>query len=183
MITILTISTGYWMWARIMVYGPTIRNYSQKLEDLDHKFNDLEIVKENLPKIQETFRLSDVNFDTLKNQIPDNSSYPRLFEQIRELADKHQVEIKSFSPNMTDSYPAINTFLTFSSKYIKRYPVEVHLLGHFMNIGIFLEELMTLPYIVNIHNLKIESEFTNRGSLSCNLILFTYMFIEKAKAV
>ncbi|MCH7732689.1 MAG: type 4a pilus biogenesis protein PilO [Candidatus Marinimicrobia bacterium] len=181
-IILLTISTGLWIWTKLVIHDPAIQTYSQQLKQLNLKFNELEGIRENMPKIQDNYNLSGVDFDTLKNQIYDNRSYIRILEQIRDLAGKHQVEIKSFSPNLNDSYPTINTFLTFNKKHIERYPVQVRVFGQFLNISVFLEEILNLPTMVNIHSLKMETELTNGGSLSCDLVFYTYMFIEDTKA-
>lgn len=174
---LLVVAFSGWSWAKFSVYGPSIDKSSRELKELKTRLQDMEFIKGNSTNMKNTFEKTKMEFDTLKSLIPNNESYVNLLQEVRKLANKNEVEIISFSPRLIDSFPAIKTFLTKSPKHIERYPVEIRMLGKFKNLTTFIEEILELPRTVNIGRLKLESELLKTGSLSCDLVLYTYMFL------
>ncbi len=173
---LLVLAFSGWSWAKFSVYGPSIETSSKELKELQTRSKDMEFIKSNIISMKNTFENTKIEFDTLKSTVPDNNSYVNLLQEIRELANKHDIRIISFSPRLMDSFPAIKTFLTYSPKHIERYPVQIRLFGEYLKLGAFMEEMLVLPSIVNIGRLTLESELTQEGGISCTMVLFTYMY-------
>jgi len=168
-----------WSWVKISVYGPSIEKYSKQLKEVRTRFDDMDFIKSNIASMKSTFETTNTEFDTLKSIVPNSENYVVLLKEIKSLATKNKIEIISITPRLMDSFPAVKTYLTSSNKHIERYPVQVKLFGKYLNLGNLLEEMLALPSIVNIGRLTLASELTKDGGVSCDLVLFTYMYKQR----
>ncbi len=164
-----------WLWINTSVFHKQHDTAQISLSEIEGKLATLEMVKKKYPDIEEQLELWQTYVDSLRDRFPTKDTYMSQMQVIRETAEKHQIEILSFSPNIKDSFPALHTLVQSSSEHIERYPVQIRLFGTYLDIGAFTEELHTLDFIVNIGNIKLETEFSKPGGLVCNLVLFTYM--------
>jgi Tfp pilus assembly protein PilO len=180
LILVLVGSSLWWGWAEIHVNGQKIERYQSELDELEKKSHDLIEVQESYQLVRQRFDTKVVEFDSFKTKVlVDEDSYIHLLEQIRELGQKQNVNIVSLSPIREDSYPGIKHGLKQTHKHIVRYPVQVRLLGDYLTIGAFLEQLLALPVTVNIGRVSLETELGSGGYLACELVLYTYMFREQ----
>lgn len=161
--------------------GGQIRAYGKELARLDRKSQELSQLMESHADLKKSYESTLMQFDSLRATIPDRESYVQVLEHIREIARKQHVEIVTFSPLREDSYPGIKHKLRFTGKYIERYPVQLRIFADFLTIGAFLEELLAMPSIVNIGKINLETELGAEGVLACELLLYTYNFVNKAK--
>ncbi len=167
-----------WIWVKWNVYQPRMVEMNSELETLNIKFKELDQMKNNLPQVREAFEATSQNFDTLKTRLTDNQSYVAMLEEIRSIAEKHNVEILSLSPSLSDSYPSIHTFLNHGNKHVERYPVQGRMQGEFFNICMMLDEITELPVDINIGKVKMESEMTEGKIVGCDVLFLTYMLVE-----
>ncbi|MBL7046654.1 MAG: type 4a pilus biogenesis protein PilO [Candidatus Marinimicrobia bacterium] len=181
MITVLLLSTGWWGWSDLWKNGSYIRQKEKELRNLEMKFNKLSDVKDSYSIVKEKYGTCLVEFDSLTGKIPDRDSFVNVFEDIRKIAEKQNIQIKSFSPILEDSYPAIKYKLKKTGKHIERYPIQIQLLGNYLTIGAFLEEIISLPTVVNIRSIGLETELESGGVLTCELVLYAYMVLDEVK--
>jgi len=176
----LFVATAWWVWANIYVNGQQIDYHKKELAKLEKQFQDLIEVQESYDKVKARHQSKLAEFDTLKTVIVyGQDAYIRHLEGIRNLAQKQNIQISTLSPSMEDSFPAIKSQLRFTKKHIERYPVQIRMLGDFLTIGAFLEELLALPVTVNIGRISMETELTSAGNLACEIILYTYVFLDQ----
>jgi len=119
----------------------------------------------------------------LKATIPTLDTYANVIEEVRKIADKQSLKIESFRPEMDDSYPALKTKLNFTELHIERRPIQLRVYGNYFTIGSFLEEILELNEIINIHSIQIETELSESNIISCDLVLFAYIYFEKNRKV
>ncbi|MCH7732161.1 MAG: type 4a pilus biogenesis protein PilO [Candidatus Marinimicrobia bacterium] len=179
LISILLVATGWWLWTDIWNNGGKIREKKSELKKLETKYNQLLEINESFPMILERYHNELAKLDSLKSEIPNRDSFVKVFEEIRRIAKRQNIIIKSLSPNLEDSYPAIKHKLKLTKKYIERYPVQIHIQGEFLTIGIFLEEILSLPTILNIGRISLGTELDTEGVLACELVLYAYIFFDE----
>lgn len=178
LISILLVTTGWWLWTGVWNNGGKIREKKSELVKLEIQYNQLLEINESYSSIQERYHNELAKLDFLKSEIPNRDSFVKVFEEIRQIANRQNIKIKSLSPNLEDSYPGIKHKLKLTKKYIERYPVEIQIEGEFLTIGIFLEEILSLPTILNIGRIKLDTELDVEGVLACELTLFAYIFFD-----
>ncbi len=175
---LLLAATAGWFYYTVSVAGEHINELETELAGINARFNELAMVSESYDdfKIRFTEKLS--SFDTLKTVIADNQGYASVLEAIREASERHKLQIVSLQPSLNDTYPALYTEMKIPKNHIECYPVEFKFYGDFLTVGAFLDDLLTLKPQVNIANLKLETEMEHGGVLTCELNLYTYIFIE-----
>ncbi len=176
----LALATGSWFYYTVVIAGTRIAELDGELTTINDRFNELAMVSETYEDFKIRFLDKVVAFDTLKSVIPDNQEYATILEQIRQAAEKHKLQVISLAPSLNDTYPALYTEMTIPKNHIECYPVQIKFYGDFLTIGAFLDDLLELDNYVNIANLKLETEMEHGGLLTCELNLYTYIFIEGA---
>ncbi|MCF6237824.1 MAG: type 4a pilus biogenesis protein PilO [Candidatus Marinimicrobia bacterium] len=179
LIALLVITIG-WFYYTVVVAGTRISELDSELNAINQRFNELAMVSESYEEFKQRFIEKVADFDTLKSVIPDNQEYATALEEIRQIAERHKLQIISLAPILTDTYPALYIELTIPKNHVECYPVQLKFYGDFLTIGAFLDDLLELETLVNIANLKLETETEHGGLLTCELNLYTYIFIEGA---
>ncbi|MCH8011316.1 MAG: type 4a pilus biogenesis protein PilO [Candidatus Marinimicrobia bacterium] len=179
LISILLVATGWWLWTGIWNNGGKIREKKSELKKLETKYNQMLEINESFPMILERYHNELAKLDSLKSEIPNRDSFLKVFEEIRRIAKRQNIIIKSLSPNLEDSYPGIKHKLKLTKKHIERYPVQIQIQGEFLTIGIFLEEILSLPTILNIGRISLGTELDTEGVLACELVLYAYIFFDE----
>ncbi len=171
------------VWGRIVVwgYGVEIRVQEDALDHLEENFIKLATAEETYDEIKNRYKDQLSQFDSLKQGIPNRDTFVSVLEEIRTIAEKQHLEIVSLSPVLEDSFPAIKYKLSFTGKHVERYPVQLQVLGDYLNIGAFLSEISSQKAIINFSRIHIASELEADSKLSCKVTLFTYMFLENVR--
>ncbi len=179
-VILLVLTTIGWFYYTVGIMGRRASELEAELADINGRFNELAMVSESYDDFKLKFNQKLVDFDTLRTIIPDNQSYAMVLEEVRQIAEKHKLQIISMAPLLNDIYPPLYTEMKIPKNHIECYPLEFKFYGDFLTIGAFLEDLMELDAGINIANLKLESEMEHGGVLTCELNLYTYIFIEGA---
>lgn len=179
-VILLLLSTLGWTYYTFFIAGNRITELESELATINDRFNELSMVSESYDEFKLRFNEKVVDFDTLKTIIPDNQAYARVLDQIRQGAEKHKLQIISLAPSLSDIYPALYTEMRIPKNHIECYPVQFNFYGDFLTIGAFLDDLLEMDMHVNIANMSIETEMEHGGLLTCELNLYTYIFIEGA---
>jgi Tfp pilus assembly protein PilO len=178
LLIVLILATLTWIWYDFVVFGRQITEKENRIEKIDRDFEKLNDIKDDFSTIQAKYDSSLAEFDTLKKVIPEPKDYVTVLETIRSIAKKQDIEIESFRPIQEDTFPAIKYLLTFTGKHLVRRPIQMRISGDFLTIGTFLEEVLKMKSAVNIESLTIETELNEGGILTCDLVFFSYMFLE-----
>ncbi|NQV43167.1 MAG: type 4a pilus biogenesis protein PilO [Candidatus Marinimicrobia bacterium] len=180
-IAFLVLATAGWFYYTVAVAGESISKLEAELADIHARFDELAGVTESYDEFKLRFSEKIENFDTLKTIIPDNQKYGDVLEQIRQISERHKLQILSFEPSLNDTYPALFTEMKIPKNHIECYPLQIKFYGDFLTIGAFLDDLLEMRQHVNIANIKLETEMEYGGMLTCELNLYTYIFIEGEK--
>ena len=125
------------MWTGVWKNGNQIRQQEKELTKYVERFEKLSDVRESYSDVKTRHSINASNFDSLRTIIPDRDSFVALLEEIRLIAEQQNIEVKSLSPTLEDSYPSIKDKLSFINKHIERYPVQMSIFGDFLTIGAF----------------------------------------------
>lgn len=180
-IIFLVLATSGWFYYTVAVSGPRISELEIELQGIKDRFDELAGITESYDEFKLRFMEKVEQFDTLKTIIPDNQGYASVLEEIRQISERHKLQIISLAPSLNDTYPALYTELKIPRNHVECYPVQIKFYGDFLTIGAFLDDLLEMRHLVNIANLKLETEMEFGGMLTCELNLYTYIFIQGAK--
>ena len=174
----LLISTIGWFYYTVSVAGAESARLEEELAGINKRFNELSMVSESYDEFKLRFTEKVAEFDTLKTIIPENQGYALVLEEIRQKLERHKLQVIDLNPSLNDTYPALYTEMKIPRNHVECYPVQLKFYGDYLTIGKFLEELLEMDMLVNIANMKMETEMQHGGALVCDLNLYTYIFIE-----
>ncbi len=177
-VILLLLATVGWFYYTFGVAGKQIKELEVELAGINDRFNELAMVSESYDDFKLRFNEKIADFDTLRTIIPDNQGYATVLEQIRQTSEKHKLQVISLAPSLNDVYPALYSEMKIPKNHVECYPVQFKFYGDYLTIGSFLDDLLDLKTQVNIANLKLETEMEHGGMLTCELNLYTYIFIE-----
>ena len=175
---LLLLATGGWFYYTVAVTGAHISELEIELEGINNRFDELAGITESYDEFKLRFTDKIEHFDTLRTIIPDNQGYAAVLEEIRQISERHKLQILSFDPSLNDTYPALYAQMKIPKNHVECYPVQIKFYGDYLTIGAFLDDLLEMDNLVNIANLKLETEMEYGGMLTCQLNLYTYIFIE-----
>lgn len=142
-----------------------------QFEQKQKKAANLEEYKEQLSEIEKTF-------GDLLRQLPDKTQVPELLVDVSQTGLASGLEFELFKPgaeNIKDFYAEL--------------PIEIRVIGNFVEFGTFVSGLASLPRIVTVHNIKITSNAKEGGAkktgkfpFAMNALVKTYRYLEEGAA-
>ncbi len=107
-----------------------------------------------------------VQFEIVKNTLPEKKDIPSLLTSISQAGRDSGLEFELFKPNKE-----------VKKQFYAEIPVSIQLLGQYHNIAVFFDKVASLPRIVNIRNIKLNSS-TKDSNLKTTCQAVTYRFLE-----
>lgn len=129
--------------------------------DTQNQLAELEYVQSKEPELKATFeqkqkktvnieeykqQLEEIekSFGDLLRQLPDKTQVPELLVDVSQTGLAAGLEFELFKPGAE-----------IPKDFYAELPIEIRVLGNFMEFGTFVSGLASLPRIVTIHNVKI----------------------------
>ena len=181
LISLIIISTLWWIYADVWKNGSETIVLEKKMDGIEKNFLMMAQIEDTYDEVKNRHTIQTREFDSLKATIPGFETYAEVLQSIRELANKQGITIETFHPEMDDSFAALKTKLKFTGKHIERRPIQLRVYGNFLTIGSFLEEILRLEKTVNIHSIHLATDLNNSEILSCDLVLFAYIYFDEYK--
>ncbi|MCH7658823.1 MAG: type 4a pilus biogenesis protein PilO [Bacteroidetes bacterium] len=181
LISLIIISTLWWIYADVWKNGSETSVLEKKMDGIEKNFLMMAQIEDTYDEVKNRHTVQTREFDSLKATIPGFETYAEVLQSIRAIANKQAIKIESFLPEMDDSFPALKTKLNYTGKHIERRPIQLRLYGNYLTIGLFLEEILRLEKTVNIHSIHLETVLNESEILSCDLVLFAYIYFDEYK--
>jgi acyl carrier protein len=148
-----------------------IGHIKNKTADLDQQINliannisDVDNIKMQYDdEAQKTLTLAtvyDQEVDSLK-----------LSDLLHEHEETFSVTIVKLDAQLTDSFPPVRNYLTFTPYALEKYPIALEITGRFLDVGKYLEHLITHQFYVS--SLKIYST-PGSSDVQASVGLFSY---------
>ncbi len=123
-----------------------------------------------LPVYQKKMEEAKVQFEIVKNTLPEKKDIPSLLTSISQAGRDAGLEFKLFQPNNE-----------IKKQFYAEIPVSINLTGNYHNIAVFFDKVARLPRIVNIRNIKLTTGSSKDGGgtiLNTTCQAVTYRFLE-----
>ena len=136
-------------------------------EQKQKKAANLEEYKEQLAEIEKTF-------GDLLRQLPDKTQVPELLVDVSQTGLASGLEFELFKPGAE-----------IAKDFYAELPIEIRVIGNYMEFGAFVSGLASLPRIVTIHNIKIvpnkdnTSKKAGKEPLTMSALVKTYRYLEE----
>ncbi len=117
----------------------------QQINFITNNANDVESVKmqydDEANKMLTLATVYDQEIDSLK-----------IFDLLHEHEDAFSVKIIMLDVQLTDSFPPVKNYLTFTPHALEKYPIALEITGRFLDVGKYLEHLITHQLYVSSLN-------------------------------
>lgn len=137
-------------------------------ETKQKKAANLEEYKQQLNQIEESF-------GDLLRQLPDKTQVPDLLVDVSQTGLASGLEFELFRPGSE-----------VPKEFYAELPIDIRVLGDYMEFANFVSGLASLPRIVTIHNVKITPRSLAAGSkgkpLAMDALVKTYRYLEEGGA-
>ncbi|SMF94153.1 type IV pilus assembly protein PilO [Methylomagnum ishizawai] len=142
------------------------RQLKTTFEQKQQKAANLEEYKVQLAEIEKTF-------GDLLRQLPDKTQVPELLVDVSQTGLASGLEFELFKPGGE-----------IAKDFYAELPIEIRVIGNYMEFGTFVSGLASLPRIVTVHNIKItpnnaQKKGGGKDPLIMSALVKTYRYMEE----
>ncbi|QDU33974.1 Pilus assembly protein, PilO [Poriferisphaera corsica] len=139
----------------------------QKIEDniagMNEQLQIFEASKKDIAELSDEIAKVEESLTRLKAKLPDQKNVENVLRNVWNIATKHNLETRNFR---TDKIQNIDNYM--------RVPIEMTITGDFDGYYEFLQQLESLPRIIKIPTMTIESLNNHDGTIQANIYLNVY---------
>lgn len=165
--------TGLWYYFDAEAQLADLEAQENKEKELKSSFEQKQKKAANLEEYKQQLAEMEKNFGDLLRQLPDKTQVPELLVDVSQTGLASGLEFELFKPGaeaMKDFYAEL--------------PIEIRVLGNYMEFGTFVSGLASLPRIVTIHNVKItpngkDNAGKKKAPLIMSALVKTYRYLEE----
>lgn len=144
--------------------------------DLKSAFEAKQKKAANLEEYRVQLEEIEKSFGDLLRQLPDKTQVPDLLVDVSQTGLASGLEFELFKPGGE-----------IPKEFYAELPIDIRVIGNYMEFGTFISGLASLPRIVTIHNVRInprkDAQAANKAKpLVMEALVKTYRYIEEASA-
>lgn len=162
----------------ILIYQLPVKNLKDEISRMDKELQNLtteiqkgEEARKKLGNLQEEVAKLDKKLQELFIMLPTKRETHVILKRIKTLAEEGNFSFKTFVPSQN-----------FNDKgFYYEWPISVSLEGTYHNLAIFFDKLRTLPRIINVTDLSIDSisKKDSESTITTKITLLTYIYKEQ----
>lgn len=148
-----------------------LNNEQAKEQDLKNSFEAKQRKAVNLEEYKQQLDEIEKSFGDLLRQLPDKTQVPDLLVDVSQTGLASGLEFEMFKPGAE-----------IPKEFYAELPIDIRVIGNYMEFGTFISGLASLPRIVTIHNVKIQprKEGAKGGKpLVMEALVKTYRYLEE----
>jgi type IV pilus assembly protein PilO len=144
--------------------------------DLRANFERKQTKAANLAEYKDQLREIERTFGSLLKQLPNKTQVPELLVEVSQTGLASGLEFELFKPGAE-----------VIQEFYAELPIEVRVLGTYVDFGVFVSGLASLPRIVTVHDIKITphraaapvGQKTEKLPLTMSALVRTYRYLEE----
>lgn len=169
------ILSGLWYYLDTQDQIAQLEMEESKELELKTKFEQRQQKAANLEEYKAQMAEMEKSFGDLLRQLPDKTQVPELLVDVSQTGLAAGLEFELFKPGSE-----------IAKEFYAELPIEIRVIGDYMEFGAFVSGLASLPRIVTIHNVKIEAHKKNEGAkktakdpLVMSALVRTYRYLDE----
>ena len=159
------------------IYLPVLARINERralLTDLRVKIADAQVLAGQLPGQEQALQLAREHYgDALESWIGKEQSVARILERLSAQAKDHRLELVAIQPRAEDHEPRV--VILGPEVTLREVPLTLQLTGRYRQLGEFLGDLPTAPFLASIRELKMTKPQADRAELRTDLVLAVYL--------
>ncbi|CAI8919979.1 type IV pilus inner membrane component PilO [Methylocaldum szegediense] len=169
------ILSGLWYYLDTQDQMALLETEERKELELKTKFEQRQQKAANLEEYKAQMAEIEKSFGDLLRQLPDKTQVPELLVDVSQTGLAAGLEFELFKPGAE-----------IAKEFYAELPIEIRVIGDYMEFGAFVSGLASLPRIVTIHNVKIEphkkderAKKTAKNPLVMSALVRTYRYLDE----
>jgi len=169
------IASGLWYYLDTQDQIAQLETEEGKEQELKNTFEQRQKKAANLEEYKEQMAEMEKSFGDLLRQLPDKTQVPELLVDVSQTGLAAGLEFELFKPGAE-----------IAKEFYAELPIEIRVIGDYMEFGAFVSGLASLPRIVTIHNVKIAAHNKDAGSKKTtkdpfvmSALVRTYRYLEE----
>jgi len=171
---------GLWYYFDTQDQLTNLSSLESKEEQLKKTFEEKQKKATNLEEYKSQLAEMEKTFGDLLRQLPDKTQVPELLVDVSQTGLASGLEFELFKPGAE-----------IARDFYAELPIEIRVIGNYMEFGNFVSGLASLPRIVTIHNIKISSNLSKESGskkpnpkdpLLMGATVKTYRYMEEGAA-
>lgn len=158
------------------LYLPVIARIGERratLTDFRVKIADAQGLAQQLPDQEKMLQRARERSSTLESRIAEGQSVARILELLSARAKDHRLELVAVQPRAEHNEPRI--LILGPEVTLREIPLNLRLTGRYRQVGEFLGELPTAPFLASVHTLVLTKPQADTTQLTADLALAVYL--------
>jgi hypothetical protein len=134
-----------------------------------------------IPEIEAEWKALTSSFQKTLDKIPHKQNYDNAVNALYNLLITHNFEISAFSPSKV---PLEKKYIKLQDSQdtviVEKYPIDIQMVGEFVQLGEFLDAMKKLPYRITANNIHIYNE---NSKVSQEIKLIAYMYLQSGHEI
>jgi type IV pilus assembly protein PilO len=139
-----------------------------KLEGLQTEIRKGQAIEAKLPEFEREITNLQAKLDDLLAILPTEPETGELLKWVKNLADQSNLELKQFNPGGLKPV-----------EFYKEFPIQMQIEGDYHDLGVFFDRVSKYSRIINVNNVRIAANKSNRGSISSSFTATTFVYDDK----
>ena len=171
LLLIIALIAGVFVYFIYMPKMKEVQRIERKLKQARIKLHQTQQIANQLPKFEAEMEKLNIAFQKALSKLPDNKEIPALLLKITKLGKDCKLTFNLFQPLSNRNHD-----------FYAEVPIDIEVQGSYHSVGRFINQICTMPRIVNVFNYSLGNYKTTKDGdtlLRTRFKAVTYTFIDK----
>jgi type IV pilus assembly protein PilO len=175
MVVIASVVVGlaYWVFPNISETRTEIATQEETWNDKQREIRKGQAIEQRLQEFEREVESLERKLSDVAQILPRDTETGDLLQWIKNLGDQSNLDLKSFSPGGLRPV-----------EFYKEFPIEMHVVGNYHDLGIFLDRVSKYSRIINVDKLQMDAEKSEPDkTIQANFTAVTFVYDENTEGV
>lgn len=145
-ISVLLFVMAYKVYPNLSEMGKKINDLQEQLDGKQREISLLQSIEKNLPELEKEIANLEMKLADLRQILPTEPETGDLLKDIKNLADRANLELKLFDPKPFNDL-----------EFYKEFPIKIETVGAYHDLAVFFDHIGKYARIINITDVLINA--------------------------
>jgi len=167
------VGLAYWFFPNISETRTQIATQEETWNDKQREIRKGQAIEQRLQEFEREVESLERKLSDVAQILPRDTETGDLLQWIKNLGDQSNLDLKSFSPGGLRPV-----------EFYKEFPIEMHVVGNYHDLGIFLDRVSKYSRIINVDKLQMDAEKSEPDkTIQANFTAVTFVYDENTEGV
>jgi Tfp pilus assembly protein PilO len=165
--TVALVGIAWWVYPDFAEWKKKNEKNRGKLEELQTEIRKGQAIEAKLPEFEHEIVNLEAKLEQLVNILPTEPETGELLKWVKNLTDQSNLELKRFDPGALRQV-----------EFYREFPIAMDLSGNYHDLGIFFDRISKYSRIINVNNVKIDTNPAGTGTIRSTFTATTFVYDE-----